>query len=236
MSQQRSEYYSDEFQYSFDFFWKKVIEPTIQNAFEEIDSDFKDACSLQLAYNSFDDYKSKLMEFYREKRQWLKGVYLPHENHPLLDMHKLGAVLCRSILAYKPFYFDFKAAEKFVVKNFSGDKRNHIDWFIRNIYVNYRVAFYVSTGLIYLELLYSHSAKGKTPNEKAFNYYQDLKGVMYYEKSDSHDSYENSCIIALQKNDVLQRSFDYLTYAANLFQLEIYNRMLYRINILETEN
>lgn len=234
MAQQSKDCYSEDFRYSFDYFWEKVIYPTILAADEEVDKDFKRACDFQFAYNDIEKYKRDLMDFYHEKRQWLKGVYLPHDEHPLLDMHKLGAILCRSMLAYKPFYFNFKAAEKFVIDKFSGDRRNHIDWFVNNIYLNYKVAFYVSTGLIYIELLYSYSPRGGRADIDAMKYFLDLGGLVYYEKSESHDSYENSCIIALQKNDVLRRDFDYLAYAANLFQLESFNRMVYELSLHST--
>ena len=224
--------YSDFFKQSFDFFWNVVILPTIIAAEEDVDQDFKTACNLQLAYDDIDQYKQDLMNFYHEKRQWLKGVYLPHDDHPTLDMHKLSALLCRSILAYKPLYFDFKNAEKFVVNKFSEDKNNHIDWFVNNIYVNYKVAFYVSAGLVYLQLLEDFSPKGDNPNPEAFQYFLDLQGIIYYPKSQHHDNYENSCIIALQKNDVLNRDFDYLTYATNMFQLEMYNKAHYQLNCI----
>lgn len=214
---------SEEFKHSFDYLWTVAILPTIKNAREEIDEDFSKACGLELA-KDIDDYKINLMSFYHEKRQWLKGVYLPHDNHPLLDIHKVGALICRSLLAYKPFYFDTKKAEKYVTQKFRGDKNNHVEWFVKNIYVNYRVAFYVSTSLVYIELLNDYCPNGEKSNKAIFEHFKHLGGVEYYPKSENHDSFENSCILALQKNDGLKRDFDCLTYATMLFQLEHYNR------------
>ena len=222
--------YSDDFLHSFDYFWDVIIVPTITAAYDEIDQDFKDASNLCLAFNDKQVYKQILMTFYHEKRKWLKGVYLPHEEKPTLDMHKLGAILCRSILAHKPICFDFRKAEQFVINKFGTDKENHIEWFVNNIYVNYKIAFYVSCGLVYLNLLYNFSDEGLYPDREAMDFFLKLGGVIYYEKSSSHDSYEKSCIIALQKNDMLNRDFDYLAYAINLFQLESYNIMHYQLN------
>lgn len=222
---------SDSFNQSFEFLWNSIIFPTIKAAEEDVNEEFKKACNLQFAYSDIDKYKDDLMNFYHEKRQWLKGVYLPHDEHPMLDMHKIGAILCRCLLAYKPFYFDYPKAEKYVVNKFGGNKENHIDWFIDNIYVNYKVAFYVSTGLVYIELLDSYSPNGNFTDLKALRFFLDLGGIMYYAKSPTHDNYVNSCILALQKNDVLHRNFDYLSYAINLFQLESFNRMYYQLNI-----
>jgi len=116
-----------------------------------------------------------------------------------------------------------------VTQKFGNDKENHIEWFVNNIYANYKIAFYVSCGLVYLSLLYNFSDKGSCPDNDAMQFFMNLGGVVYYEKSSSHDSYENSCIIALQKNDILKRNFDYLAYAINLFQLESYNVMYFRL-------
>lgn len=230
MNHQNNSFSAEDFHLSFDLFWEKIILPTIHNAHDELDRDFANACDMKTVFGSdYQKYKDKIRDIYHEKREWLKVVYLPHEKHPLLDMHKLSAILCRSILACKPFCFDYQKAEQFVVNKFKNDEENHIDWFVSNIYVNYKVAFYISTGLIYLELLYSNCPKGRTPDDEALKYYLNLGGVLYYPKSSSHDNYEKSCIIALQKNDVLGRNFDYLTYAANMFQLEVYNRMLYDV-------
>lgn len=216
---------------SFTFFWETIILPTILAAEEDAEEEFKDSCNLQFACSNIDEYKSELQKFYRDKRQWLKGVYLPHDEHPILDIHKISAILCRSMLAYKPFYFDFNTAEEYVVKKFSGNKGNHIDWFVSNIYINYKVAFYASVGLIYAEILDSYSPNGAKADAEAFQYFMDLGGLIFYKKSPTHDNYENSCIIALQKNDVLNRKFDYLTYAINMFQLEEFNRMYYQLQI-----
>lgn len=229
--------FSDSFVNSFTFIWDKVIYPIIQNAGNEIDEDFRKSCHLDFAYVNMERYKYALMSFYHEKRQWLKKVYLPHEEHPLLDVHKLGAVLCRSMLAYKPFYFDFDAATQYVLHKYANenDEQNHIDWFVNNIYVNYKVAFYASVGMIYLDILYSYQDEEDSYLDlDAFEYFKNKQMLSFYTKSERHDGFENSCILALQKNDVLGRNFDYLTYAIVLFQLEQFNRMTYStIKLLE---
>ena len=222
-----SSIFSEQFLESFDYFWKVIIYPIITAAHDEIDQEFKNACDLDFAFSDIQKYKEKLMAFYLEKRRWLKKVYLPHKSNPILDIHKLGAILCRSILAHKPIYFDFQEAEHLVIQKFDTNKHDHIEWIVNNIYVNYKIAFYVSCGLVYLGLLYNFSEKGASPNDKAMKFFIRHKGIMYYEKSSSHDSYENSCILALQKNDELKRDFDYLAYAINLFQLEAYNVAMY---------
>lgn len=228
MEQQGNHSFSKEFRKSFDFLWEKVIAPTIVAGYESMDEEFKARCNCGYAYSNLDDYKNDLMSFYREKREWLKKVYLPHNPHPRLDAHKLGAVLCRSMLAYKPIYFRFDAAKRFVENKFQDqDEVSHTDWFVQNLYVNYRIAFYVSIGIVYLNLLFNYQ---DDDNENSFfdlegfEYFRKAETLKFYPKSPHHDSFENSCIIALQKNDILGRNFDYLTYAIMLFQIESYNR------------
>lgn len=231
MAQLNKTVHSNSFEQSFTFFWDTIILPTILAAEEDAEEEFKDFCNLQFACSNINEYKSELQQFYRDKREWLKGVYLPHDEHPILDIHKISAVLCRSMLAYKPFCFDFNAAEEYVLRKFSNNKDNHIDWFVSNIYMNYKVAFYASVGLIYAEILDSYSPNGDKSDAEAFQYFMNLGGLVFYKKSPTHDNYVNSCILALQKNDVLNRKFDYLSYAINMFQLEEFNRMYYQLQI-----
>lgn len=231
--------YSYDFERSFSFIWDRIVEPTITLVYNEIDNDFKKAAKLDFSYKDISDYKNDIKEFYREKREWLKDVYLPHQQNPFLDEHKLGAIWCRTMLAFKPFYFDLKVATKFVEDKFHiedpysenpEDIPNNSDWFTKNIYSNYRVAFLVSIGIVYLYLLYDCKEMGKDVPEYlygAYNYFSSKKTLRCPITTEAHNDFQTSCIISLQKNDVLNRDFDYLTYAIMLFQLEHYNRMCY---------
>lgn len=213
--------YSPDFLQNFDFLWEVIIYPIIQKANEEIELEFRKEAHLQFAFNDLEKYKKELIRIYHEKRVWLKGMYLPHEGKPLLDTHKLGAILCRSMIANKVFYFDYDSAEKYILHKFENSKTNNLEWFIDNVYINYKLAFYASVGMVFIELLHKYEKEGKMD---AFDSLKRRGHIVFYQKSLNHDSFVNSCILALQKNDVLKRNFDYLTYAALLFQLEEYNR------------
>lgn len=204
---------------SFDFFWENVICKTIDRAYEEIDDEYKRACNV--CKKDAKQYKVSLEEIYHKKRNWLKKMYLPHDEEPILDFHKLGAVLCRDIIYHKPFSFNVQEAERFVENKFDiNDTTNHTEWFVRNVYANYKVAFYVSTGIVFLEILKHYDDKGDMETYDKFN----ARGrLFFYPKSTNHENFENSCILGLMKNDLLKRNFDYLTYSAMLFQLEQYN-------------
>lgn len=205
----------------FDLFWDKFIYPIMENVFNDIDQEFKDACGLQFAYEDIDAYRKALRKTYREKREWLKEIYMPHSKSPVLDIHKLGAVICRSIIGNKPFSFNVLKAKNFVQNKFSGtEKVQNTDWFFSNIYANYKVAFYASIGAAYLNILY----RCKVSNDvDSLNYFMCNPYLKFYTPNDSHEPFETSCMIALQKNDVLGRSFDYLGYAILIYQLEQYN-------------
>lgn len=232
--------YSYDFERSFNYLWEKIIDPTIRLVECEVSTEFKEACGLEFAYSDKEEYKQKVMSFYRERREWLKDIYLPHERHPILDEHKLGAIWCRTMLAYKPFYFNFKRAESYVQLKFGNSSEdvgegeliaeNNSDWFTKNIYCNYRVAFLVGAGIVYLYLLYDCKEKDDNLPEylrEAYEYFREEQGMKCPTTTPTHNDFITSCIIALQKNDMLERDFDYLAYAIIFFQLEHYNKMCY---------
>lgn len=210
----------------FDYFWNNIISIVIDRAYSEIDPNFSEVCGFVKKDENV--YKVDLERIYKEKREWLKEIYLPHDEKPMLDFHKLGAVLCRSIIRNKPFAFDVKKATQFIEKKFDDvrAKQNNTQWFVDNLYVNYKVAFYVSVGISYLEVRKHFIDKDNFNSLKKL----DERGTLYfYRKSEKHENFENSCILGLMKNDVLNRKFDYLTYATMLFQLEQYNYLLFDI-------
>ncbi len=204
---------------SFDFFWDNIIHPVLLHVDSEIDNDFKMNCNYSL--KDIDLYKKELSCAYKRKREWLKSVYLPHDKNAKLDMHKLGAILCRIIIGIKPFSFDVSLVDKYT-KNKFGDSKNNTDWFVDNVYVNYKLAFYASVGVIFIELLDYYNSQEKKNIVDMLN---NRGTIFFYKKSDNHESFQNSCILSLMKQDTLHRSFDYFMYAAMLFQLEQYNKI-----------
>lgn len=206
-----------DFETQFEFIWTNFVTPIIKRSAAEMSKEFIEQCDLAYSFNNFSEYKHKIITFYKEKREWLKTVYMPHEKSPNLDAHKLGGVLCRSLIANKPFYMNTESVERYVSEKFSNDKSNHTEWFVDNVFVNYKVAFYASLGYVYTDLLGSYRQSNKKEHYKELN---NNGTLFFYNNSDSHESFENSTILALQKNDILNRDFDYLSYAILLFQLE----------------
>lgn len=205
----------------FDIFWEKFIVPTIFNVLADVDPDFKAACDFKIAYDDIAEYREALRKTYREKREWLKEIYMPHAAKPILDIHKLGAVICRSLIGNKPYSFNIADAEAFVIKKFGNTKsEQNTDWFFSNIYANYKVAFYASIGAAYLNILYRSQ---KANDSDSLDYFANNSCLNFYKQNKSHECFENSCMISLQKNDLLGRSFDYLGYSILIYQLEQYN-------------
>ena len=85
MRRELDERYSYDFERSFDYVWEQIVIPVINLVFNEIDEEFKSKAKLDLSYKNEASFKDEIKEFYREKREWLKDVYLPHEQHPILD-------------------------------------------------------------------------------------------------------------------------------------------------------
>lgn len=205
----------------FDIFWRDYISPTMRYVLHDVDKNFQQACNMRFAYENLEDYKKALFAIYQEKCLWLKELYMPDATVPVLDIYKHGAVLCRSILGCKPYSFNLKDAEEFVTQKFEGNARSqNTEWFFSNIYANYKVAFYASIGICYMNLLYKCEKEG---NSKLRDRLQENPYLYFYPLANDIESFENSCMLGLQKNDVLGRSFDYFGYAIMLYQLEQYN-------------
>lgn len=211
---------------SFDFFWNNVIISIKDRALQDVDQDFKESCNLDGKFN--DKYKKELEAIYKEKREWLKEIYMPHFNNPLLDFHKIGAVICRSMIKNKPFKFDVCKAEEYIKKKFKDSKEDNTQWFVDNLYINYKVAFYASVGVIFLQILRYLIDSDELPSAIMLN---DRGTLFFYDDNERHENFQNSTILALMKNDVLNRDFDYLTYAIMLYQLEEHNK-----NIITRKN
>ena len=214
-------------QYSFDLIWEVIILPIIKRINENVDSDFRNACDF--ACVDLNEYKIQLEKLYKKKREWLKKVYLPYEEEPILDTHKIGAVLCRAIIGDKPFAFNVNKVNDYINRSSTND----VQWYIDNIGVNYKLAFYVSIGMVYMEIVKTLADSGK---KDLSNRIKDEGVLFFYPKSPRHEDFQTSCIISLLKNDILKRDFDYLTYSAMLFQFERYNYIKYNIKLSELKD
>lgn len=209
-------------EHHFDFLWEMFVKPIILDAEKELDKEFKEQCDFSMVCLPY--YKKQLEKIYKRKREWLKNIYLPYDAEPLLDMHKIGAVLCRAIIGDKPFSFDIEKVKKYVSQN---NMQDDIQWYVDNVCINYKIAFYISIGPVFAEMKKRMLEIGKDEIAKQL---EDRGYLHFYPKNPKHENFENSSIIALMKNDILKRDFDYLYYATMLFQLERYNYLVFGIS------
>ena len=229
-----------------EYIYPKAVTPVINAVLKNIDDAFK----LETDFSFFmkeKEYEIELSKVYEEKRDWLKRIYFCENRfhstqQPLLDMHKIAAVICRSIIKMKPFSFDIKKANDFIVK---ANKQEELDWLINNYLINYKVAFDSAMVLNLYDIInrlpsvdFQKSDNLKDTKEikenflthlakKGFYYYKDIPfGIPY-----SHESYYKSSIINLAINDINKRDFDYLGFATNCFQIQINTVYSYFLNV-----
>ena len=236
----------------FDYMWEDSIFPLIQKCDEQLNTDYKSAVSMKI--KDLNEYKSELRELYRHKRDWLKKEYLPYDKKAILDFHKLSAVMCRCIIGNKPFVFDQAVAEQYLKQSHSERQRgkpgceilrNQID----NIYVNYKLAFLVGESIAFYDLVQWAQRQidyiQQEPTlvgepEKTIDVYQlfiekmDDAGILadYEWANRRHDPFFESMVSCLIKNDILKRDFDYLLFAANMYQWQEYTKRVLFSEIL----
>lgn len=232
---------------SFDDIWERIVSPAINVCVKGVDTDFFSQTAL--CFRDKAEYKVEIERTYKQKRDWLKCEYLPYELHPSLDMHKLGAILCRCIVGNKFFSFDVRTAEKLQITKHNDRGISHsnlLKWEINNIYVNYRLAFLVAEGVAHEDLLFwaqstintarknlenPDLAKERDENLKKIRLYSDFKEKLMkegmlrrYDSAGMHDDFVPSMIVSLMKTDCLKRDFDYLMLATILFQWQEYTK------------
>ena len=228
----------------FEYLWKEAIYPSIQVCLSEMSEDFYKLASVNC--QDLRSYKANLENVYKKKREWLKRSYLPQNPEPYLDFHKLGAIVCRSIIGLKPVKYDISAVEKLILHQEQRQTSHtaQIDWFIKNVYVNYRIALLSAVGLVYANLVHwALTKKEQCTDDGLVEVYNEFmnravqQGTLCpYVSSQSHENFEDSMVIALMKSDLLQRDFDYLGFATNLYQWEYFTKLKIFCEILENSN
>lgn len=207
----------------FNFLWEEAILPAIEICTKEMHSNFL----ALVTCNDPNKYKKAIESLYREKREWLKKLYLhnkvaENEEKANLDMHKIAAILIRSIIGCKYFVFDQKKTIEIAE---ALPKEQRLGWLKDNAYINYKLAYYVGLKVIKIDLLYSYLRKDGNEFSVDADKERELKyiienGIYEYPENGHHGDFETSMIVMLMKNDVNGRDFDYLGIATILFQIE----------------
>ena len=216
----------------FEYIWDKWITPLVNDIFKSADSDFAEKCNLQTRELSC--IKKDACKYFCERREEVKRYYYGENFSPnedpakyLLDFHKLSAVLCRTLIEFKVFDFNKEKCYEFANEI---DSQN-TDWLIKNVLINFRLAFYASVVFLYHSMVFMYSKKNqpmykmiheKLKENKKLNLYFPLYSSNYR----NHESFENCMILDLAKRDLNSRSFDFLLYSTVMYQLEEYNKIL----------
>lgn len=216
----------------FTHIWNRVIQPVFSVVESECDSEFRDRCSL--VARSSDDWRKDIYPVYQKFRKQLKDIcYGPSEHlsdEELLDGRKIAAVLCAALICKKGFQFQttpalLLAEEK--KKNYSPVAFNQ--WAVRNIYINYKLAYYASLQMVYLTLMYDLLEKTKDRTLSQVEQ-QEAKELAVALREEHHlcpysqplkgDGFDVNIIIGLARTDLARRELDTFLFAMQLYQIE----------------
>lgn len=207
----------------FYFAWDSWIVPLSQELFNDMDKNFR--LKVNAKIGDLDFIRIKAEEYFFSRYNTFKNDYYGYmDDNQTPDIHKICAILCRTLIEEKIIKYDITVCQKYIEEHI--DKHN-TDWLVKNALVNYRIAFYASITLLYEGMLFKYK-NDKTMHEKLKN----NRKLNLYTKSDgspksiNHESFENYIILDLAKRDVNNKSFEFFMYAALMYQLEEYNRMI----------
>lgn len=213
---------------NFQYIWKNWIEPLIEDLFKQLDPNFKEACNVKI--RNLDKVMIKAEKYYQMKRLEAKRNFYGNYNkgdsvdEHRMDFHKIGAVICRTLIEYKVIEFDINACNKYIDKHKS---KYDTDWVVKNALINYRLAFYSSIVFLYHTMLYKYQG-----DEAIMKKLLEKKCLDLYDRKINrsenrvHESFENCIVLDLSKRDIENYSFDYFMYAVILYQLEEHNKNL----------
>lgn len=220
---------------NFQFIWKEWIEPLVDDLFKQLEPSFKNECKVQI--RDLDTICAKAEKYYQNKRKEAKkefyGKYQKGDSETVhrMDSHKIGAILCRTLIEYKVFDMDARLCEEHIKKNIDKYDTN---WVVSNALINFRLAFYVSILYLYQAMLFEYSEiNADFCKELRSMQYLDLyeNQILKYPKKNQNEesekrvqeSFENCVVLDLAKRDIGNRSFDYFLYSTILYQLEQHN-------------
>lgn len=215
----------------FNRIWKMAVLPAKTLVLEEADPVFLERCCLREV--NLGDWKEQVGKEYWDLREKLKVTcYGKDASDGSLDGRKIAAVFCKALVREKAFVYDVAQAGK-LVKEKAADMQPLAfnRWLVRNIYLNYRLAYYASLQLVYLTLLHdlqdletSKSLYGildedTTPLVASLN---DIGHLLPYPSPSDADSFDVNVIIGLARADLTRQEFDTFLFALQLYQLEMY--------------
>jgi hypothetical protein len=200
---------------TYDFFWKNVFLKQIDTTTRELD-ELCDATKVyHLCTKNLEECKERICKGYEKNRDVLKQrfFYTKHgqeKEEQLIDIHKIGASFCQSMIQNKIYCFDLRE-----------------DVPIELFLCNYTLAYMVSVGIVYENLLGIYKNKyNKNPADEKYARLQQQGCFIMPPTNPGHDPYAIGRIKTLALNDIYGIDFDLLTYADMLYWIEAYNKAL----------
>lgn len=200
--------------------WEKVVRQVLMIVEEECDAEFVEYCSLQM--KPLSSLKVTLEDEYRLLRRELKeACYGNRSDNGSLDSRKLAAVFCKSLIKEKAFRFNTAKALQLLKRRkeeLAPDVLNL--WIVHNVFINYKLAYYVSLQLVYLTLLQQLLASEET---RLKGLKLNKIGHLYrYPSVRDIDGFDVNIIIGIARADLNKKDFDMFLFAMQLYQIEMY--------------
>lgn len=193
---------------TFDWIWIQIND-TARNIIHRLDpdrqrKDFKlthsDMMGKAIIWNEYNKIRKDL------KNRCYSSLIESDGSEKLIDHHKIGACLCKTLIQKKliTFHMDQNTPEEILRSN-------------------YELAYTVSLRIVYMYMIYSLRKYGDPEQAKKL---EGWKMLHVPHTTHSHDDYNTGRIKMLSLNDFYHTEFDLLSYADMLFWIEYYNRQL----------
>ena len=201
--------------------WAKVIEPVCEVVISECDEDFRQKCFLEP--KSTQIWKKDLENEYRSLRREMKELcYGDKADDGLLDSRKLSAIFCKALMRIKAYQYNVNEARRLVEKKKQEMPPAEFNlWAVDTVYINYKLAYYVSLQLVYLTLLDDLKLSGDIDKLRRLN---DIGHLIRYPWVKDMDSFDVNVIIGMARADISGKGLDMFLFAMQLYQIEMYTR------------
>lgn len=191
---------------NFNDIWDSLIVKCINKFYEEFSEE--DITTFDIKRKDIKWLKKNLLSEYNKTRKSLKQKYY-YKGDSLtskIDNHKISACFCKSLINQKAFTFKMK--KEIPDKLF---------------FINYKLAYIVSLGVIYITLIDYYVDLGET---QIVNKLIEQGTILVPNTTEGHDNYNLGRIKTLALNDIYGNEFDILTYSDMVFWIEYYNKKL----------
>lgn len=192
------------FNSNFDFIWKEIILKSALSIYNEIPEEDRKKYDLFLREEK--KLKKSISKHYETEKYKLKKHYYSGGR---IDEHKIAACLCSSIIK-----------NKMISYRLSTDLPESI------FFINYKIAYFSSLGIIYLYLLNYYLNK----NDSIYRMLKDRENLASPCTTEGHDPYDMCIIKMLTMNDIYGNGFDVLAYSNIMFSLEEFNKVFMENN------